>query len=540
MESTKDPVKETETFAPSMSPGFNASIFNALPVAVYTCDNKGYITYFNNAALKLWGRKPTLGNDRWCGGFKGYTEDGTLLSEDFCPYGQMINIGKVLPMDTFILERPDNTFVNVQPNPSLLYDTAGNVTGIINVLTDITAKNKEQHTSLNDAVNYKQISDSLEKTVEEKSLNLKKSEERYHRMIDEMQDYAILMLDPDGYILNWNKGAEKIKGYTEQEVIGQNFRIFYMDEDLAANLPETLIHKASVNGRAKNEGWRVRKGGTKFWAQVVITSMYDDNKNLIGFSKITRDLTERKLSDDRLAIYARDIEFRNKQLEEYAYIASHDLQEPLRKIQVFGEMLQESLNDPETIKRYLDKINASAARMTTLIKDVLKYSQLSSTEELFETTHLNIVLQYVLEDFDLALDQKKAIVNMTDLPAIKGIPIQLHQLFSNLISNAIKFSSANPVLTISAQSPSDQDFEKHQFLQPKLTYTKIIFKDNGQGFEQQYGDQVFKMFKRLGNTPGTGIGLALCKKITENHNGGISVSSQPGIGTEFSIFLPLV
>jgi len=539
MESTKNPDTPTKTFAHSMSPGFNASIFNALPVAVYTCDKSGIITYYNTAAITLWGHSPVIGKDKWCGGFKGYTEEGQTLAADFCPYSGMLDIETILPMDTFILERPNGTFVNVQPNPSLLYDTAGNVTGLINVLTDITGKNKEQHTSLTTAVNYKNIAASLEKTAEESIKNLKASEDRYHRMVEEVQDYAIIMLDPDGYILNWNKGAQNIKGYTEKEIIGSNFRIFYMDEDLDAQLPEALMRNASITGRSENEGWRLRKDGTKFWALVAITAMYDENKNPIGFSKVTRDLTERKLAEDRLQNYARDIEFRNKQLEEYAYIASHDLQEPLRKIQVFGEMLQDSLNDPENIKRYLDKINASASRMTTLIKDVLKYSQLSSTEELFEVTRLNVVLQNVLEDFDLALEQKKITLHITDLPTVKGIPIQLHQLFSNLLSNAIKFSAEAPVFTISAQAPSQKDINEYEVMQNGIPYTKIVFKDNGQGFEQQYGEQVFKMFKRLGNTPGTGIGLALCKKITENHNGRISVSSELGIGTEFNIFLPL-
>lgn len=539
MESIENTVIETDILTNGMSPGFNASIFNALPVAVYTCNNTGVITYYNNAAIHLWGRSPIIGKDRWCGGFKGYTEDGKELSADFCPYGAMLDKEIALPMDTFILERPNGTFVNVQPNPSLLYDTAGRVTGLINVLTDITAKNKEHHISLNDAVNYKSISATLEKTAEESTKNLKASEERYHRMIDEVQEYAILMLDPDGYILNWNKGAQSIKGYTEKEIIGKNFRVFYLDEDRKAYLPEALIRDASSNGRATHEGWRVRKDGTKFWGAVVITAIYDDSRNIIGFSKVTRDLTERKLADDRMQVYARDIEFRNKQLEEYAYIASHDLQEPLRKIQVFGEMLQDSLNDPETIKHYLDKINASAARMTTLIKDVLKYSQLASTDELFELTHLNVALQHVLEDYDLALEQKKITVHLTDMPVIMGIPIQLHQLFSNLLSNAIKFSRENPVFTISAQAPLEDDIQNHHQLQKGIPFTKIIFKDNGQGFEQQYGDQIFKMFKRLGNTPGTGIGLALCKKIVENHSGFITVDSEPGFGTTFSIFLPL-
>jgi len=171
---------------------------------------------------------------------------------------------------------------------------------------------------------------------------------------------------------------------------------------------------------------------------------------------------------------------------------------------------------------------------------VLKYSQLSAVDELFEVTDLNVILENVLEDFDLLIEQKGVKLSIQRLPVIKGIPIQLHQLFSNLLSNAIKFSSKSPEISISAEAASINDTVDNNFFKSGVPYIKIIFKDNGQGFEQEYADMVFKMFKRLDNTPGTGIGLALCKKIAENHNGGISAISEPGVGSEFNIFLPLI
>ena len=385
---------------------------------------------------------------------------------------------------------------------------------------------------------YRNFSEELEKMVEERTRTLKESEERYHKMIEEVQDYAIILLDRDGYILNWNRGAENIKGYTEQEAIGKNFRVFYMESDREDKLPEKLIEEAVTHGRARHEGWRVRKDGTKFWGSIVITALHDEDNNTIGFSKVTRDLTEKKLADDQMRNYAMDIEFRNKQLEEYAYIASHDLQEPLRKIQIFGELLQNNIDNKEAVLRNVEKMMSSAKRMTSLIKDVLKYSQLSRSDEFFEEVALNDVLKNVIEDFDLLIEQKNVVIKSDDLPTIKGIPIQLHQLFGNLMSNAIKFSSENPVIEIKAGEIASDEIAALK-LNRYRKYTKISFKDNGQGFEQQYGDQVFKMFKRLSNASGTGIGLALCKKIVENHNGHISVVSEPGKGTEFTIILPV-
>lgn len=509
--------------------GFDKQILETLPIAVYTCAIDGTITFYNRAAIEIWGREPQIGIDKWSGTQKVYSATGDKPPVGYNPLATLLADGIIMPPEEIILERPDGSLVHILSHLSPIYDANGNVAGVANMMVDITHKRMTEDRQ----------QQTLAKKIEENRMSLKKTEERYYKMIDEVQDYAIILLNSNGDIQNWNKGAEKIKGYTEGEAIGQNFRIFYLPEDRENNLPETLINNARINGRAMHEGWRLRKNGTKFWGSVVITALHDDYGNIIGFSKVTRDLTERKFAEDKLRNNARDIEFRNKQLEEYAYIASHDLQEPLRKIQVFSELLMENLDDKPALTRYIDKINASAMRMTTLIKDVLKYSQLSTTDELFELTSLNTILKNVLDDFDLLIEQKHVKITLGSLPVIKGIPIQLHQLFSNLLSNALKFGSEDPVISITAEPPSIKDINDNPSLKSGIPYIKILFTDNGHGFEQEYADMVFKMFKRLDNTPGTGIGLALCKKIVENHKGIISVISEPGVGTQFSIYLPL-
>jgi len=513
-------------------------ILETLPTAMYICDTQGKMTYCNKAAEDLWGRLPEIGTDAWCGSWKIFDAYGNILPQEHHPAALAINEKREIEGVEVIIERPDGTRRNVMPHSKPLFDGNGDITGVVSALTDITDKKHIQDLLDANADKYKTLSESLEKKVEERTATLRKSEERYHKMVEEVQDYAILLLSRDGYILNWNKGAEKIKGYTEGEIVGKNFRIFYMEKDRLEKLPEKLIQQAYDTGRAHHEGWRVRKDGSKFWGSIVITALHDENKDIIGFSKVTRDLTERKLAEDQMNHYLRDIEFRNKQLEEYAYIASHDLQEPLRKIQIFSELLEGNLGNADAVRKNLDKINSSAKRMSNLIKDVLKYSQLSRADELYLETDLNSILNNVLEDYILLIEQKKVIIKRDYLPIIMGIPIQLNQLFSNLISNALKFSSEHPEITIHSELLTGAE-ANHTDLISNRQYLKLIFKDNGIGFEQQYGEQIFKMFKRLSDSSGTGIGLALCKKIVENHNGIIQVESAPDVGTAFTLFIPV-
>lgn len=383
------------------------------------------------------------------------------------------------------------------------------------------------HGPQNEIIGYSKVSRDLteRKMAEErqqryalelqyKNEQLRRSEERFHRMISEVEDYAIILLDSGGRILNWNKGAEKIKGYREAEVIGHSFSLFYLPEDREEGLPDKLLEIARREGKATHEGWRMRKDGTHFWASVVITSLHDDWNDIIGFSKVTRDLTQKKKADEQIQI-------QNQQLEEYAYVASHDLQEPLRKIQMFSYLLKENLDDRDSVMRNIDRITAAADRMSALISDVLNYAQAEDHEDLFEAVDLNEVLQQVQSDFELLLQQRDGQLIVGELPTIHAIPIQMHQLFANLISNAIKFSDKPPVIKIFLEHAPSGKFS-------------IAVQDNGIGFEPVYAEKIFKMFQRANSDrKGTGIGLALCKKIVENHGGTISVTSKPGKGTKF-------
>lgn len=394
---------------------------------------------------------------------------------------------------------------------------------------------------------------SSQKTISETLLNqLKKTEETYHRMVDEVQDYAIIFLNRDGIIQNWNKGAEKIKGYTAKEIIGEKFTVFYAKEDREQKLPQQLITEALLHGRAIHEGWRVRKNGTKFWGSVVMAAVHDNDQNIIGFTKVTRDLTEKKITEDQLKANAAQLQQQNNilaqknaELTQFAYVSSHDLQEPLRKIQTFATRILEKNDLAVTplVSDYLLRIQNAAQRMQTLIEDLLAYSRTSSDERKFELSDLNMLVQEVVTELGERIAEKNAVVTFNPMPSIKIIPFQFHQLLTNLINNSLKFSRehVSPDISITGNIiPADEitgltdaDYKN---------YFHLSVKDNGIGFEQEYSKKIFEVFQRLHGRmdyKGTGIGLAICKKIVENHHGIITADSSLGAGAVFNVYIPL-
>jgi two-component system CheB/CheR fusion protein len=234
----------------------------------------------------------------------------------------------------------------------------------------------------------------------------------------------------------------------------------------------------------------------------------------------------------------------NGELQQFAYVASHDLQEPLRKIITFSGKLQEySANLPDTAKTFIEKIASSSHRMTRLIDDLLNFSRISRSNRKFSRTDLNDIIKDVLIDFELIIIQKNAEVNCTKLPVIQAIPVQMEQLFHNLISNALKFSKkdTSPVINITSRMISEAE-KKERNLRKPGSYVELVVSDNGIGFNNEFAEQIFTIFQRLNSKyeyPGTGIGLALCRKIALNHEGEIYGESEPEQGSRFHIILPI-
>ena len=365
--------------------------------------------------------------------------------------------------------------------------------------------------------------------------------EQYHLMIGEVEDYAILMLDRNGVIRNWNKGAEKIKGYTEQEIVGTHFRIFYTPEDRQAGLPEQLIQKAANEGKAIHEGWRLRKNGTAFWGSIVITALHDPEGNVIGFSKVTRDLTERKQAEDKLLFYARRLEAQNKELQQFAYAAAHDMKEPLRKIQLYYSAIEGENGEtlpPERQKKYMARSAEAARRMQQLIDDLLTYTQVAGSEEPFESTDMNTAFVDACAFHKDTIEQLGAQVICERLPTIWGIPVQLRQLFINLLANSLKYhpKDRSPVIKISA---SRENVSGMADVYGSERFHKVTFQDNGIGFTAEEGERIFNLFERLHNREqfsGTGIGLTICRRIMENNRGFIRATGVPGSGATFDLY----
>jgi PAS domain S-box-containing protein len=340
------------------------------------------------------------------------------------------------------------------------------------------------------------------------------------KMIDEVQDYAIILLDVEGNIQNWNAGAERIKGYKEEEILGKNFEVFYTPADRTLKKPKELLKRASELGKAMDEGWRLRKDGTKFWGSITINAVHDDSGAVIGFGKVTRDLT-----DFVKAQHVRELEVRNKELSQFNYIASHDLQEPLRTvlnyIQIIEEDFGESLN--AEVLNYLTVIHHSAERMSKLITALLEYSQLGK-KPVLGSVDCNSVVEIVLADLQNLIVTCGAVIEVGSLPSINAYAVELRQLFQNLIANAVKFRKDNvaPHIKVSAD------------LQPEGWCFSVT--DNGIGIEEKNHERIFNIFQRIAGGDkyeGQGIGLANCKKIAELHGGRIWLHSKPGEGSTF-------
>ena len=526
-------------------------LIQSLQVAVYTTDHEGTITLYNKAAADLWGRQPEIGKDKWSGSFKTYRPDGSELPPESCSMAVCIKEKRPVYGEEVLFVRPDGSIRNVTPNPQPIFDDKGTLMGAINTLVDITEIRKKEKALLDTEAKYRELYSTIEERVNEITFDLrfrneefKRSEERYHKMVEEVEDYAIILLDKNGVILNWNKGAEKIKGYKEEEIVGKSFSNFYLPEDAASGLPNMLLNQARNTGKAIHEGWRKRKDGSRFWGSIVLTALHDKEGNVIGFSKVTRDLTERKLAEDRFKEYTSQLEFQNKELEQFAYAASHDMKEPLRKIHLYNLSIYDNPNNilEEKSREYLNRSINAVKRMTELIEDLLTYSKTTSTIESFEEVKLDDIVDEIIVLHKDEFEQKKVQIQRDKLPIIHAIPFQLKQLLSNLLNNSMKYKHPDRDVVIQLKSDEVRGADiKIPAAEPFKIYQKISVIDNGVGFEPAYAEKIFDIFQRLNNLPGTkgsGIGLAICKRIIQNHHGFMKATGKVNHGARFDIFFP--
>jgi len=371
---------------------------------------------------------------------------------------------------------------------------------------------------------------------------LRQSEEHFRQMIDSIKDYAILMLDPEGRIVSWSPGAERVTGYRADEIIGQSFSRFYIEQEMRNGAPERHLRETAAVGRFECEGWRARQDGTTYWASVIMTVIRDQEQQLIGFTKITRDLTRRREAEERIRQLNTDLqlqnarlEIANKELESFSYSVSHDLRAPLRHIDGFASLLSRHAEQAldEQGRRYLTVIAESARRMGRLIDDLLTFSRMGRVQMAVGNIDHDRLIAAVIRDAGLDRDARIE-WQIHPMPPVQADAAMLRQVWLNLVENAIKYSSKAPAPCIEIGSLND----------PANSSEQVFFvKDNGVGFDMKYAAKLFGVFQRLHSEAefqGTGIGLANVRRIITRHGGRTWAEAVPNDGATFYFSLPHV
>lgn len=367
-----------------------------------------------------------------------------------------------------------------------------------------------------------------------------RGEVAFRLLVEAVQDYAIFLLAPDGRILTWNLGAQRIKGYTADEIIGQHFSRFYTPEDQEAGRPATLLGWAAEYGRYEDEGWRVRKDGTRFWADVILTALRDESGEPYAFAKITRDLTERRAAEERERALHVEREARAAAEEaliardRFLSIASHELKTPAASLSLTVESLQRASAghrlDAERLSAGLARLATATNRLGLLVDELLDVSRLTSGRMEFqdEPTDLVAVTRDVIDRFTALDDQPRIRMAGVERAWVSGDASRLDQVVTNLIDNAVKYSDADAPIELEI-SETDGG-------------VMLSVRDRGLGIDDEAASRLFEAFGRGLNTehiPGLGLGLFISHQIVERHGGRIGAGPRPdGHGSEFTLWLP--
>ncbi len=376
----------------------------------------------------------------------------------------------------------------------------------------------------------------------ERERALIESEERFRVLIEGVKDHAFYMLDTEGRVNTWNTGAERVEGYTAAEIIGKPFATFFLPEDVEKKVPERALNRAKKTGRSVNEGWRVRKDGSRFWSQGSITALRDETGRLLGYVKIARDMTEQKSAQDEIERLNSELEQRvtertaqlaaaNEELEAFSRSVSHDLWAPVRQILGYVEILQSEGGVPPegSNGRYLETIARCARQMGRLIDALLAFSRTASINMQYQLVDLAGLTAEAIQELRHETEGRQVEWQIEELPVVQGHPLMLRQAIVNLLSNALKYTRPRPKPKIEIGA--------------KKTAREIILfvRDNGVGFDMAYGDKLFGVFHRLhslADFEGSGVGLANVRRIIHRHGGRTWAEGKVNAGATFYFSLP--
>jgi PAS domain S-box-containing protein len=479
-----------------------------------------FVDFANEAFLEIVGRKSTdyIGKPLWEGIPEIESQIYNELLNEVMETGRTIH-GKELEVRIIKNQQMQTLYVDFRYDA--IKDEKGEVDGILALAIDVTDKVLGRN-------------------------EIERSRDRFNTILETLPQIA-WTADSQGKINYITQRWYDYTGQSRNAGLGDGWiKMFH-------NSARELLVKwqqAVAQGSLFEEEANIRRSdGEHRWHLIRAIPIRDDHGNVTLWVGTSTDIHDQKMFSEQLERKikerTKELERSNAELEQFAYIASHDLQEPVRKITVFASMLKNELCDmPERSQIYLDKISASSARMQQLIRDLLEFSRLTKLENAFEPVDLSEVLQGIISDFDLMIEQKQATLHVEKLAEIEASPLQMRQLFYNLLSNSLKFSAADrtPHIEIKMKKLSDEEVAQHKDLDPRLQFIQIEWRDNGIGFSQEYADQVFVIFQRLNDRnaySGTGIGLAICKRIVVNHHGEIFAHSEVDKGCTFYIVLPI-
>ncbi|GAB3909692.1 hypothetical protein GCM10028803_47750 [Larkinella knui] len=399
--------------------------------------------------------------------------------------------------------------------------------------------------------------------LQELAERLRTSERQYQALTDSLP-LMIFTATTEGKILYTNEWFRKYTGVSVAELNKTKWATVIHEDDAAAWWEKWAETAATENTFRTEIRIRNAETGVYVWHLVTVNALRDEKKEILYWNGFLVDIeaqktVEQTLQDNReltetkqkLEQYQHELKLNigelnrsNQELAEFAYVASHDLQEPLRKIQSFGTLLVEQFASElsPTAQDMIQRMHLAAERMHVLIKDILAYSRLNTHHQPFRLVDLNVVVKEVVDDLEIPIREKNALIAVESLPSIYGNPLQLRQLFQNLLSNALKFMSSErpPQVRIFAQNVTIFDIPV-PMRQRDASYLGISVEDNGIGFDERYHNRIFQLFQRLHGKDqysGTGIGLTICKKVAEMHGGTIAAKSQPGHGATFTVYLP--